>query len=78
MVLAGYEPRVKWIRMPDELYVRRPSRELTVYDHVCPVCGSSWTAKRRVSTWRCGACLDAGLEGRLEVHSRPTGRIAQR
>lgn len=78
VALAGYEPRVKWVRMPGSLSVRRPTGEFTSYEHVCPVCGSSWTAKRRVSTWRCGACLDAGLEGRLEVHSRPTGRTAQR
>ncbi len=55
-----------------------PTGEFTSYEHVCPVCGSSWTAKRPVSSWRCRACLDAGLEGRLEVHSRPTGRNAQR
>jgi predicted SprT family Zn-dependent metalloprotease len=78
MALAGYEPRVKWVRKPDDLSVGRPGRKFTIYDHVCPVCGSSWSAKRRVSTWRCGACLDAGLEGRLEIYSRPTGRIAQR
>jgi predicted SprT family Zn-dependent metalloprotease len=78
MALAGYEPRAKWVRMLDALSDRRPGREFTIYDHVCPVCGSSWRAKRRVSTWRCGACLDAGFEGRLEVHSRQIGRIAQR
>jgi predicted SprT family Zn-dependent metalloprotease len=78
MALAGYEPRVKWVRMPGSVSVRHPGREFTVYDYVCGVCGSSWTAKRPVSTWRCGACLDAGLEGRLEVHSRRTGRMAQR
>lgn len=78
MVLAGYEPRVKWVRIQGSLSVRRHSREFTVYDHVCPICGSSWTAKRPVSTWRCGACLDAGLEGLLEVHGRPSGRTAKR
>jgi predicted SprT family Zn-dependent metalloprotease len=78
MALAGYEPRVKWVRMPGSVSDRRPRREFTVYEHVCPVCGASWTAKRPVSVWRCGACVDAGLEGRLAVHSRPAGRIAQR
>lgn len=37
------------------------------YEHTCPVCQFSRTAKRAVTTWRCPDCLDAGLGGELAI-----------
>jgi predicted SprT family Zn-dependent metalloprotease len=33
--------------------------------HSCPVCHSRRYARRRMSTWRCRSCVDAGLSGEL-------------
>jgi predicted SprT family Zn-dependent metalloprotease len=40
------------------------------YDHWCPVCQASRTARRPVRAWRCAACVAAGLAGRLEITRR--------
>lgn len=42
----------------------------TLYDHWCPVCQSSRVGRRPVKTWRCVACVAAGLDGRLEITRR--------
>jgi SprT protein len=33
--------------------------------HMCPVCHSRRFARRVMSAWRCGTCVDAGLSGVL-------------
>lgn len=71
MRLAGYEPHVRWAEGSVPLGVRRRRPSTLTYVHACPVCGASWSAKRRVSRWRCAACLDAGLDGKLEITTRP-------
>jgi predicted SprT family Zn-dependent metalloprotease len=38
-----------------------------LYVHICPICHIRRVARRRVPRWRCAACVDAGLEGRLTV-----------
>jgi len=35
--------------------------------HRCPVCQSVRLAARPVRRWRCRACVEAGLDGRLEI-----------
>lgn len=77
MRLAGYEPRVRWAEGSVPLAVRR-RRPAVVYIHACPVCGANWAAKRRVSQWRCAACVDAGLDGRLVIASRRAARETAR
>ena len=57
---AGYRPRARFRRAGAE-----PAAVL--FEHRCPVCHATRLARRRVSTWRCWACLRAGLDGRLEV-----------
>jgi predicted SprT family Zn-dependent metalloprotease len=44
---------------------RYPSTRL--YIHVCPVCHARRVARRRITRWRCAACVAAGLDGRLTV-----------
>ena len=69
MRLAGYEARVRWAddTVPAPVRARRPS---VVYIHTCPTCRAHWVARRAVAVWRCGACRDAGREGRLTVRRR--------
>lgn len=45
-----------------------------LYEHRCPVCHSSRLARRPVPRWRCAACVEAGLDGRLEVRRIRTER----
>lgn len=60
MRAAGYRPRARFRRAGAE-----PAAVL--FEHRCPVCHATRLARRRVSAWRCWACLCAGLDGRLEV-----------
>ncbi|MGE0487573.1 MAG: SprT family zinc-dependent metalloprotease [Vulcanimicrobiota bacterium] len=62
--LAGYPPRTQV-----EVVSKNPQPR-TVYIHRCPVCGASRKAGRPMSSWRCSECVEAGLDGRLEVVTR--------
>lgn len=66
MRAAGYQPRV---RIPADELVRRGcrSRNVSLWEHRCPVCQTRRLARTRVSRWRCAACRHVGLEGQLEV-----------
>lgn len=46
-----------------------------LYEHRCPVCQMTRTSSRPVSRWRCAACVEVGLDGRLIVERiiKPTG-----
>ena len=46
----------------------RPPRTWVV--HTCPVCHMERVAQRRVSAWRCAACVANGLSGELLVTRR--------
>jgi SprT protein len=67
MKAAGFAPRV---RIPSgelahlALHARPAGR---VWEHRCPVCQTRRLARRPVRRWRCAACTQAGLEGRLLV-----------
>lgn len=71
MVAAGYEPRAR-IR-PGFLSGRgeKAMRPKVLYRHSCDRCGAQRTARRAVRQWRCSACSQAGLAGRLRITSLP-------
>ena len=71
---AGYESRVRWPAGSIPVASRGSRHRSIEYVHLCPTCGSHWIAKRVVSAWRCSTCRAEGLEGRLEVTSRPTAK----
>jgi predicted SprT family Zn-dependent metalloprotease len=61
---AGYEPRLS-ATIDGE---KKHTNELR-FEHLCPVCQIVRYAKRPMTSWRCGGCVDAGLEGRLLIRS---------
>ncbi len=79
MRIAGYEPRA---RLPAGTLPRpsrkRRQRQRYLYIHRCPVCQAEQIARRAVRRWRCAACVEAGLEGELEIWRRPLGRTRLR
>jgi len=67
MRAAGFEPRV---RLPErELPVTRTGRKRgrAAWIHRCPVCDAERATRRRMTAWRCVRCVNAGLDGRLEI-----------
>ena len=63
---AGYEPHT---RAAGHGNAQRAFPAL-VYEHYCPVCQQAWLARRPVTRWRCGDCLEAGLSGELIIRKR--------
>lgn len=61
---AGYEPRLS-AGIDEE---RQSSNQLR-FEHLCPVCQVIRFAKRPMTNWRCGGCVDAGLEGLLLIRN---------
>ena len=71
MAVAGFEPVTR--HLPS--MARRPARDAprVLFEHRCPVCQFSRTARRKVSAWRCAECSTAGLDGQLVITPvRPT------
>lgn len=74
----------RWCRRPGHGATNRPNparskvSESVRYDHWCPVCQASRTARRPVRAWRCAACVAAGLAGRLEITRRASRVHAER
>ncbi|MCA9087253.1 MAG: SprT-like domain-containing protein [Planctomycetaceae bacterium] len=69
--LAGFEPRRSYIT--DAPPAKR-DRAFVCYDHVCRICQTKRTARRPMRNWRCIACQNAGLDGKLIIQSRPVNR----
>lgn len=72
----GFEPRrrVPWATpSPSTKGLATQSRQ---YVHRCPVCHIRRTARRPMRQWRCAACTEAGLSGRLEISPVPAPRRA--
>jgi SprT protein len=78
MRAAGYEPRVRWPHQALPGALRAARRPAVLYLHTCPVCHARRTARRPVRAWRCRRCVEDGLDGRLEITSRPVTREASR
>ncbi len=79
MRIAGYEPRARLPAgtLPQPSRKRR-RRQRYLYIHRCPVCQAEQIARRAVRRWRCAACVEAGLDGELEIWRRPLGRTRAR
>jgi len=69
MAAAGFAPRVRMDPTLLSHRFQRAARPRSVYRHHCPVCGASRTARRPVHRWRCRACRQSGLEGKLSITS---------
>lgn len=63
---AGFTPRIR-AAVGDIESVIPSLRARQLYDHRCPVCQARRIARRRVTQWRCAACIDAGLDGHLVI-----------
>lgn len=61
---AGYEPLTHSSVLGYEPSADSPRRR---YRHVCPVCHSSYQARRVMHIWRCAECVENGLDGHLIV-----------
>jgi predicted SprT family Zn-dependent metalloprotease len=67
---AGFPPRTRVpfaSDTPTDAACRRRTTSRLLYLHACPVCHARRLARRRVTRWRCAACVAAGLEGRLKI-----------
>ena len=73
MALAGF-PKARATSQRPCMPRPKTHQPKASYDHHCPVCQTSRTAKRPVPEWRCAECVAAGLPGRLEIQQRPTAR----
>lgn len=64
---AGFEPKVRLV-LPDGVGPprRRPAARRR-WLHRCLVCALQRVARRRMTRWRCAACLEAGRHGRLQI-----------
>lgn len=71
---GGFNPRIHLY--VDELPVRsaRTASKGIFYIYRCPVCGATRKSKKHIPRWRCADCIDAGLDGVLEVTSVPACR----
>jgi predicted SprT family Zn-dependent metalloprotease len=47
-----------------------------VFEHYCPVCRFTRTARKPVPQWKCRTCISAGFSGTLKIRSRPIRRAA--
>jgi predicted SprT family Zn-dependent metalloprotease len=72
MRVAGFEPRTRLHCECDEPSLcKREKRQTYLHVHHCPVCQMERVARHPVKRWRCRACVEAGLDGKLEIHRRP-------
>lgn len=72
MRVAGFEPRARLRDPSNEIPPRNESqRQRYLYVHRCPVCQMERVARRPVKRWRCRACIEAGLDGKLEIERGP-------
>ena len=63
---AGFEPR-KDYRV--DAVSEPQANDRIDYDHRCPICHTNRRAKRPQPQWRCVACVNAGLDGKLVIQS---------
>lgn len=74
---VGLAPRVRIQLAPaDAARSVRAASPRVLFEHRCPVCQMARLARRRMSQWRCRACVGAGLPGRLEVSRRAGSELS--
>jgi predicted SprT family Zn-dependent metalloprotease len=73
MSVAGFEPRAR-LREDSLALPIRSRRARVLWEHRCPVCQARRLAGRPVKQWRCAACCEVGLPGRLLIQ-RATSSI---
>ena len=59
---AGYKPRVRVNLEEEKLPIL-----IKTYEHLCPVCQIIRYARRPMNLWRCVSCVEAGLDGKLQI-----------
>lgn len=64
---AGYEPSARFCSRDARSVDGARPRIRHQYAHVCTVCHAQRLSRRPVPQWRCAACVQAGLEGRMEI-----------
>jgi hypothetical protein len=47
------------------------------FEHRCPVCQSVRLARRRMTAWRCAECVEAGLNGVIDIRPHPNDRAVR-
>lgn len=62
---AGFEPHVRCKHVGSQAAQKLGGRIAPFFEHRCPVCQAVRHARRRVSRWRCAACVAAGLDGEM-------------
>jgi predicted SprT family Zn-dependent metalloprotease len=72
--LAGFEPRARIPWTPIAAPRGKAASAKWQYLHRCPVCHVRRTARRPIRRWRCAACVEAGLHGRLEISREFVGQ----
>ena len=73
VVAAGYPPTTRMDPRRLSGKLQKVLQPKVIYRHRCLACGATRMARRRVGSWRCRACRDAGLDGRLEIVSTRWG-----
>lgn len=63
---AGFDPVVRM--GPPSIKPHRPRPPGYRFEHRCPVCQTTRLARRRMRGWRCAECVEAGLDGAMEIH----------
>lgn len=67
---AGYSPRLSAPGLEGCRSATMPKQTpSTIYVHRCLVCGMERRSRLVVKAWKCAACVEAGLDGQLEVVS---------
>jgi len=73
MRTAGFTPATHLLVPQAKPAMTRNSTSFR-YTHRCPICHSVRTSSRPVRAWRCRRCVEAGLEGNLEVEKKAATR----
>lgn len=74
VTMAGFTPTLRLVIDAEPQGEVSPSSPASSYEHRCPVCQMVRFARRPVPGWRCADCVAAGLDGRLLITRRPSGK----
>ena len=62
---AGFEPSRSM-----SLDIAKKAQFQKSFTHLCLTCGIRRVARRKMTNWRCEACVEAGLSGQLHIEQR--------